>query len=119
MSHSALSEHQFHEMYPPGRHNVPVEHLNELRDSGGRPRTGDRLEKVRRGIVKEGQIINPLIVVSAEYRGASLVEGHHRHDAAKALGMTHVPVHVVDSHLKVSDVPRHPDTDRVWDEAWK
>lgn len=118
MSHDVLSPHQFAQLYPPGRHDIPIEHLNGLRDSNGRSRTGPRLAKVQQGILKEGGIVNPLAVVVGHH-GASLVEGHHRHDAAKALGMSHVPVHVVDSYLKVNEIPRHPDTDRIWNEAWR
>jgi hypothetical protein len=119
-AHGSLSPQQFHALYPPGRtHSIPVEHLEQLRDSDGRPRTGKRLEGVQRGIVKEGGIKNPLVVVDSPHgHEPSLVEGHHRHDAAKALGMTHVPVAVVDSYSKVNGVPRHPDTDRIYDEAW-
>lgn len=112
----SLSPQQFHDLYPPGAHSIPVEHLNRLRDSD-RPRVGKRLEGVQQGIVKEGGIVNPLVVVDSHH-GPSLVEGHHRHDAAKALGMTHVPVHVVDSYFKVGDIPRHPDSNRIYKEAW-
>lgn len=80
---------------------VPTSALDPMRVSDraherpGMIYTGpDRIKELQ-GSIKESGIKEPLIVqYSQHHRSAQLAEGHHRLEAAKNLGITHVPVRV-------------------------
>jgi hypothetical protein len=74
-----LSPEQFAKQYPPGEHEVPVEHLHAIRDP-------EAVDDPKRAVDLSGGQREPVeIWVTGGY--ASLADGHHRLQAAMKQGI--------------------------------
>lgn len=94
-----MNRQEFHAAYAPGHYDaVPIDHVLAIQNQVGTGYSQDLADSIQAHGIQE-----PIRVGYEDgYQGvgAAVDDGHHRIAAARALGLSHVPVDV-DNHRRV------------------
>lgn len=89
-----LSKEQFRKAYPPGRHDVPIDHVTGLRAHGLYRSTDKLQEDVAANGIKTPIQVGQHYLPWNQKEIAEIDDGHHRLHVAQKLGHSTVPVNV-------------------------
>jgi ParB-like nuclease domain len=89
-----ITREQFREMYPPGLHDVPVEHLQALKTHGLYHSIEGLTEEIRRDGIRQPIDVAQEFTPWNHAHTASIADGVHRLAVAERLVHKTVPVHV-------------------------